>query len=389
MKIGLSHPRGRVHLVFAMWSLLAIAVLLCPPVSAGGSAERTSLPIWGESVSLTGRAEDAGGAEGLLRDFASLLPAGSEGLDDPDKISDAVGVEQLFSLAVGVLAGKGSEIGSFLLLLVGCVILLALSGTLDGERGVLCRVGIGTVCSVSVFLRLLPLVRGVCDALDSLGGFFSSLIPLVASVNAMGGSASVAQTQAVGMTLTMHLYGEIGRWLTAVALACFAFGMIGALGGTLSNIGRALRGLFGRGMGLLTALVAGTLSLQTLLSGVSDSATMRIARFAITGSVPIVGGTVGAALSTLAGGLSYARGVIGGGGVAVLIITAASPLVIMLLYKLCFFAAISLGELTGADTGSLSAAAGSLDAALSAYVMTAVIYIFELVLFIMGSSSIQ
>lgn len=331
------------------------------------------------------------GAVGALDDFRDILPGGYEDLAEPFESADSIGFERLFSIIADGVSGRRGELVSFLLLVIGCAILISLSASLGGEYSSLCRGAVGVICSVCIFSRLFPIVDEVARTVGEINGFFGALIPLMATVNTLGGNVTAASSQALGMTLTMQLYGSLGSSLTLIIGAMFAVGMLSTLGGGFAAVGRGVRGLFGRGMGIFTALLAGTLSLQTLLTGVSDSTAMRVARYAISGTVPIVGGAVSSALSTLAGGLSYAKGVIGGGAVAVLVLMAAVPLVILLLYKLCFFLAITFLDFTSGGEGGecLVAISGGLDALISVYTMTSVIYIFQVILFIMGGIALE
>ena len=358
---------------------LIIGALLCIGVSAEGVG-----------TSKVGADAEAG-VEGALSDFRDLLPEGYGELSDPKVAGDSVGFEHLLGIIIDGVADRRGELSSFLLLLIGCVILISLSSHVTGEHAALCRGAVGVVCSVGVFSRLFPIVAEVSGTLASINGFFGALIPLMATVNTLGGNVSVASSSAMGMTLTMQLYGALGSSLTLIVGAMFAVGMLSTLGGGFASVGRGVRGLFGRGMGVFTALLAGTLSLQTVLTGVSDSTAMRVARYAISGTVPIVGGAVSSALSTLVGGLSYAKGVIGGGAIAALVLMAAVPLVVLLLYKLCFFlASLFLDFVSGGEGGEcLVAISGGLDALISVYTMTSVIYIFQLILFIMGGIALE
>lgn len=360
--------------------IVVLTLVLCSLFVIGAGAEAKA----GETLPQSG-------VEDVLSEFESLLPEEYAELSDHGAIADAVGFDRLVKIISDGVLGRGSELLSFLLLLVGSVILICLTSVLTSDRAPLCRGAVGVVTAVAVFSRLFPLVSEITETLRRLSGFFGSLIPLLATVNTMGGNVSSASTQALGMTLTMQLYGSLGASLSLVVGGVFAVGMLSGLGGGFASVGRAVKGFFGRGMGVFTALLAGTLSLQTLLTGVSDSTAMRVARYAISGTVPIVGGAVSAALSTLVGGLSYAKGVIGGGAVLVLSLMAAVPLVILLLYKLCMFISLTLLDFASGGEGGecLSAISGGLDALISVYVMTSVIFIFQVILFIMGGIALE
>ena len=120
-----------------------------------------------------------------------------------------------------------------------------------------------------------------------------------------------------------------------------------------------------------------------MIASSADSAAMRAAKYT-AGLIPVVGGTVSGALSTLAAGLSYAKGIIGIGAIAVILGMALSPLILLLLYRLALSISLTLSELLGAAVmaKALSAFRFSLDSLIAVYALSAVIYIFEILLFV-------
>jgi stage III sporulation protein AE len=138
-------------------------------------------------------------------------------------------------------------------------------------------------------------------------------------------------------------------------------------------------------IGIVTAIVMGTLALQTVISAVKDSAAIRAARYAASGMIPVVGGTVAASLSTLASGVTYVKGVIGAGACAVVLVMLISPLVLLILNRAAVSAAITLADFLG--VGSVSRLYGairrSFDLFIAFYALTVLIFIFEIILFVM------
>ena len=137
-------------------------------------------------------------------------------------------------------------------------------------------------------------------------------------------------------------------------------------------------------LGLGTAVLMGMLSLQTLISSSGDNAALRAARYMTTGLVPVVGSTVSASLSTLASGISYAKGIIGAGAIFIMLLLFLSPLCVVLSYRLILSVFITLSEFldTGAASRSYTAFRSSLDTLIAVYSLSAVVYIFEIVLFV-------
>lgn len=321
-----------------------------------------------------------GEADGLLEEYRELMPGEDT---DPEELISSLGPDALLRELLSGISGERSEIVSFLLLLIGLSVLIALSGNLTGELSALVRAAASTVASLAIFERLFPLIDEVSETLTAVSGFFSSLAPLLISAVAMGGGTLTSGTASLGIGLTLELSGLFSReFLMTLTVAMFLSGLAAGFGGGLGTVSKGIRSLFTKGIGLISTVLLGLLSLQTLISAASDNMALRAARYASVSTLPIVGSTVAGALSTLVGGLSYAKSVIGGSAVLIIAVTALTPLAILLIYKLCFFLAIGFLEFcsSGEGVACLSAMRDALDALIAVYTVTVVVYILELVL---------
>jgi stage III sporulation protein AE len=154
------------------------------------------------------------------------------------------------------------------------------------------------------------------------------------------------------------------------------------------GIANSLKNAFLTILGILTTLISATVSLQNLIASYADSGVIRTAKYALSSMIPIVGNTVSGAFSVLAGSVSYAKGIVGGGAIAAIIFVAISPLVSLLMYRLCFSVAIFLSNLcSGEQGGVLSSLASALDALIAVYTLTAVVYIIQITIFLKGGAS--
>ena len=147
-----------------------------------------------------------------------------------------------------------------------------------------------------------------------------------------------------------------------------------------------MKKLFSWFLGIVTVMISGTLSLQTMVASARDCAAMRAAKYAASGMIPVVGSTVAAALSTLASGVSYVKGIVGGGAVFVLISIMLSPLVLMLMYRFALSFAKFASEFfeIGGGVKIFSAYLYSLDTVLATYALSCLVYLFEIILFVKG-----
>jgi len=128
-------------------------------------------------------------------------------------------------------------------------------------------------------------------------------------------------------------------------------------------------------LGLAMLLLSTALGAQTTLTARADSLAFRTVRFAVSSTIPVVGGGVAEMLRTAATGISWLRGVVGIGGVVLLIWLLLPRLCSILLYRSLFSLAGDVASLLGCPEegkllGEVVSLYGYLLAVLSLSVMT-------------------
>ncbi|MBE6532273.1 MAG: hypothetical protein E7676_02040 [Ruminococcaceae bacterium] len=322
-----------------------------------------------------------------ISDFGELIPGEiSSMLDDTGKLSESVGIEAVLRDIYLSLSGKKNEISSFFLSLLGISAILALPLGLNEKISSAVTVGIGVISSVLIFSSLSDLFLELGDTLLRVSELFTSLIPIMVGVTSLGGGAASATVQATGMYTTVSLVGRAASGLLLpIAGFGFAMSLISAFGNeSVASIIKGVKSLFMWLIGILTALIGGTLSLQTMISAAADSAAMRAARYMASGLIPVVGATVSGALSTLAAGISYAKGIIGAGGIIAILSIVGAPLITLIAYRLALSVASMVAELCGASLAVriFTSYRFSLDTLTAVYALSSIIYILEIILFI-------
>ena len=339
------------------------------------------LPIFSLSVAAEGEVDE------YLSEFEGILPEDFSGIsEDPDELIDRVGIEGLFGEIFDILSERRGEVASFFLTLVGIVALTSLLSLLPVRSSGGAEVAVSLICSVLIFRVIGSLFSSIADSLSRLCDFFGSLIPITVAITALGGGNSAAGVQASGMYTTLSLVGAVGEKIFgSIAALGLAISLLSAFGNEgILAVGRGIKGVFMWLIGIFSAAMTGAFSLQTLISSAADSATIRAARYAASGMIPVVGSTVSSALSTLASGLSYAKGIVGGGAIAVVVFTSLSPLILLLLYRLALSLGMILADFTGASASAriFTSFRFSLDMLISIYALSALIIIFEILLFV-------
>ena len=325
-----------------------------------------------------------GEAEEYISDFEKLLPDGYEGAGDASFLSEMTSIKALLSEISSTISGQAGEVVKFFGVLLGCIALCALCSGLPNKILDAVELCLGIICSLLIFGYVQPLFDEIFSSVSNLNSFFCSLIPLMTAVTAMGGGTTGASVQATAMYSTaaigQSVFLQIFSSLSSFGLA---MSLISSFGGATDSVVKGVKSTFSWVIGICTTVIAASFSLQTMIAGAADSAAMRAAKYT-AGLIPVVGGTVSGALSTLAAGLSYAKGIIGAGAIAVMLSMMLSPLILLLLYRFALLASQTLCELltVGTISKAISAFRFSLDSLIAVYALSAIIYVFEILLFI-------
>ena len=321
--------------------------------------------------------------------FIDVLPDGANDFEDTKDVISGVGIDALVAEIASAFSNSLGAAVSFFVMLFGIAVITAAAeiSTLNENSNLNRHVcaGISVIVSVLIFGRIGPLYFSVRDSMESLSDFFSSLIPIATGILSAGGNLSSASVQAFNMNLTLAAVSKIfTSVLLPLSSAMFALSLAGSMdGGAVSSLAKGIKGFFNWVLGIASAVIIGAISMQSVVANAQDSAYLRAAKYAASGMIPVVGSTVSGALSTLAGGLSYIKSTVGVCAVMVIVTMALTPLVNLLLFRLAFSLSISFLETTGTTGGvrTFSAFRTSLDALISVYSVSVVIYVSEIIVF--------
>ena len=303
-----------------------------------------------------------------------------------DSLISEIGPDRVIFEFVGLLTGGASRTGGlFLLLLAGIMISGATSSFV--QDGFTSKATLILICSSAISV-MVPVIKEAARALSELQSFFALFIPVSAALSVSSGAVSTAAAQAMGMNITVAILSKVIEPLF-LALSSFGLGIsvIASFGDDeLSSFCSGVKSFFLWAMGLCCALIMGTMSLQTVVCSAADSAKMRAAKYAAGSLIPVVGSTVSGALGTLVGGLSYAKGMIGAGGIAVAVSIFISPLITLLLYRCALSVCVGISGYLGITPCSkiYGALRQGIDLFISVYAIGAVLCVFEIALFMAG-----
>ncbi|MDO4270746.1 MAG: hypothetical protein Q4C72_07455 [Eubacteriales bacterium] len=173
----------------------------------------------------------------------------------------------------------------------------------------------GALGCAGVLLRDFTGVLALCrDTLEQISLFSATLQPVLATVLSVGGSAATATVLQVAAMVVFDLVIRlINTLLVPAACAYLAIIVVDAATGgeMLHGIADGIKSLTSGALKLILTLFTAYLTIAGGISGNVDRMTLKTAKFAVSGAVPVVGGVISDATETMLSGAALLKSSIG------------------------------------------------------------------------------
>ncbi len=287
------------------------------------------------------------------------------------------------------------ELGGFLKLfakLCGLLLLAAVLGAIRNSFSSDALGGILRFCTTTaIFAAIISIqmthLNRVSAYFENLSTLMNAMIPITGTVWAMGGNVTTASAG----TSTLYLFLTVCENLcakTVLPVACFCTAM--ALCNTLSpdmgmrGLSSAVKKTYTFSLGLIMTVLVSSLQAQTTLTAAADSTAARAGRTVIATVIPVVGGSVGETLRTVASGVGYLKSVVGVGGILFVVWLVLPVLLSLIMTRLAFLLAVGVADMLGCDGESklLGELGGIYGCVIAVVSMSAVMFILGLNIFV-------
>ena len=243
-----------------------------------------------------------------------------------------------------------------------------------------------TVIFSSVIYMQREHIFAVVEFFERLGAMMSIMTPITGTVWAMGGNlttASVGTAQLYFLVsicegLCSRSIVPISCVFTALAICnslCPEMGLKGLMG--------AFKKIYSFSLGAIMTLLVASLSAQTTITAAADCTAAKAARLVSANIIPVVGGSVGETLRTVATGVQYLKSIVGVWGIVLIACLTLPVLLSLVLTRLAFLLSGGVADMLGCETEEkLLSELGGIYALMVAVVsMSAVMFIFAITIF--------
>ncbi len=209
--------------------------------------------------------------------------------------------------------------------------------------------------SVSAFTAVTSVTHFVQQATLRFSEYLLTLTPVMTAMYAYGGSAGGAVASAVGVNMFCTVVTVIcNTVLTPLINMCLILSLTSALPecSSVQPIANGIKNLAASLTAFVFSLLGFAVSMQTVIATAADTYTSRTVRFAAGVFIPVIGNMVGEAGKTVVAAVGKAKSVVGLGGITVLLGFFIPPVIVVILYKLCFLMCGSIAKMLGCEKES-------------------------------------
>ena len=241
------------------------------------------------------------------------------------------------------------------------------------------------VLAISAFIAtdIWQSVEAAVSAVKGCSSFMLSFVPVFASILALSGKTVTAPAmsalllgacETVSFAVSFAVLPLMGGYL-ALSISSGVSPLLNS-----SGIVESVKKLSMWIMSLFCTLFVGILGIQTAVNSAADSVTLRTAKFILGTSVPVAGGVLSEAVSTISASMGLLRSSVGIYGVVALALMLLPIVIELILWRCMLMLNISLGELFSLPkiTGILRAVDSMLSVLLGVVLLVGGMFIISL-----------
>ncbi|MBR2283636.1 MAG: hypothetical protein IJ874_04350 [Ruminococcus sp.] len=214
----------------------------------------------------------------------------------------------------------------------------------------------GMISVMTAVTAIVPPLLGVysssLEAIRVTAGFMLVYVPVFAGITAFsGGLASAGIYHMMILAASELLLKLSGSYLLPVLTVCTVLSVSGSVFPNSSSEGivRVLKKVITLVISLTATLFSSFLSLKCTIAGKADSAGDKTIKMLLSGSVPVIGGAVSDAYSTVKCSLGVIRSTVGAAGIIAIAVLLLPPVIELLAYRLVMWIGTAAAELFSAS----------------------------------------
>lgn len=276
------------------------------------------------------------------------------GLDITTEDAAAFDLQDILDTAKDSLSERITAPLRMLAVMLGTVIFTSFLRTSGTDSGIY-----DMVCGISAAAAVLPTLTAVYEdsftAVSRTGGFISVYVPVFAGLTAAVGALASAGTYNVFLLFISELFvSTADKLIMPVITVITALAVTGSVFSDISleKLSEALKKVILRLMTSAMTLFTGFVTMKCTIAAKAEGAASKTVKMAVSGAVPIVGGAVSDAFSTVCGSFDVIRCSVGAAGTYAVILIMLPPLLEIVVFRITMWLASAAAELFSASAAA-------------------------------------
>lgn len=271
---------------------------------------------------------------------------------DPENAVDNLTPENVISSIIKVITENIPKPLTMLISTAAVIILCAVISAM--QEGNELSETFGTVgvlaCSGIICTAFVSLAQVAKTAIEGFSAFLSVFIPAFAGIMAANGQTTTGAAYSTVITIAVQVLTQIFSLIIFPLASCImGVSVAGAINPDLkiNSIAEMAKKIVNWGLVFIMTIFTGLLSVQSFVGAAADTVSMKAVKFTVSGAVPIVGGAVSEALSTVKGSLGLIKASVGSYGIIASAVIMIPILISSALLRIAFTAAAALSDSLG------------------------------------------
>ncbi|MGI5893549.1 MAG: stage III sporulation protein AE [Candidatus Merdivicinus sp.] len=209
--------------------------------------------------------------------------------------------------------------------------------------------------SAALVTQVVPLIQEAARTIDEMTTFMISFIPVFSGVVTVSGRPATAMAYQTVTFAAAQVFAQVaGNFIVPLLGIFLAVCTAGAVtdGIDVKGIAQAAKNTAGWILGFCLTIFVALLTLQSLTAGAADTVGNRTIKFVISSAIPVVGGALSEAYSSLSGCMLLVKNAAGVFGIAVMAAVFIPVLAGIGLTMLALNISAAVGDLLGETRAS-------------------------------------
>ena len=246
---------------------------------------------------------------------------------------------------------------------------------------------------VLVLAALMGVVEDSGDTVKSLQAQMQAVFPLLLTLIAtIFGSVSVELYRPAVLFLSEIIVDVVVQIVFPLAIMMCVLNMVGNMSGEikLKNFAALFSSVIKWTLGITLAAFTVFLTVQGITSATYDGLSFKAAKYAVSNSIPIIGGFIGSGFDLVIAGSVLIKNSVGSCGIFLLVIVLAAPLAELIAFQLFLKLAAAVTEPIGEEgiSGFLSSLSGTINYFTAGLLAVGFMYFITMLLLICSSNAL-